>query len=133
MFSKFELENGLISSSYANQVVYPSTLFFTSSDTLLFLQNNGSGEYDYDHSEGRLYFRPLNRPLASVIGPVIKWLKKRDYTDVMISSFVGVKLLSLDEPPAIDVDQHFSLSEKIEKVSCYPNLRTLYSRLMIKL
>ena len=117
MFSKYEFENGLLSSSYANLVVYPSTMFLDDHDSLAYLQNNGSGLYDYNYSEERLYFRPITRPLATVIGPVIKWLKKRDFTDHMISSFIGVKLLSLDECPEISADQHFALADKIHKVT----------------
>ena len=115
MFSKYEFENGLLSTSYADLVVYPSTMFLDDHDSLVYLQNNGSGLYDYNYSEERLYFRPITRPLAAVIGPVIRWLKKRDFTDHMISSFIGIKLLSLDESPVISADQHFTLAEKIHK------------------
>ena len=117
MFSKYELENGLLSKSYANQVVYPSTLFFNEKDSLVFLQNKGAGLYDYNHPEERLYFRPLRRPFASVIGPVIRWLKKREYSDQMISAFTGVKMLSMEEFADISAEEHFALHEKIAEVN----------------
>lgn len=98
MFSKFELESGLIDKNFANLTVIPSTFWMDYHTVKDALDHNMVGEVVIEEGprSSVVKFHSTIQPFASINGPVWRWINSQDIPDCEKSAITGAEIISFN-------------------------------------